>query len=84
MGYSGEYDPRGVFWTSEDDGDDGDIGGWGLWELDLADTAGAKGDRAEAKRLVEGRILRLARDVYIRYDLSPSALEMRKLIRKDI
>lgn len=62
-GFSGEPDPRAVFWAALDLGR---IGASEMWDLDLAAVRGARGSRAEARRLVAARISRKLRDVFHR------------------
>lgn len=64
VGFSGEPDPRACFFApdfsertraSE------------VWDLDLSETAGAHGNAAEARRLVQVRIQRRLRDTFHKY-----------------
>lgn len=57
VGFSGEPSPRSVFWAIED----GEA-----WDLDLQATTGARGNREEGRRIVEGNILKKSRETFIR------------------
>jgi actin-related protein 10 len=57
VGFSGEVDPRAVFWST----DDGDID-TNMWDLDLDDMGVV--DRREAARLVGVRITRRLRESF--------------------
>lgn len=64
VGYSGEPEPRAVFWAMDKAGDNEEYGE--MWDLDLEKMPGAEGDRAEGRRVVEGRVLIKLRETYFK------------------
>ena len=57
VGFSGEANPRAVFWTGTESGPSGQ-----LWDLDI-DAIGAV-DQNEAERLIGARLTRHLREVF--------------------
>ena len=66
VGFSGEPDPRAVFWAV--DGPDA-LGGE-IWDLDTAQIKGARGDRSEGSRLVAVRLVSSLRETFSKYVIS--------------
>ncbi|WVR08245.1 hypothetical protein IAU60_005292 [Kwoniella sp. DSM 27419] len=64
IGFSGEPEPRAVFF-SQDESDP--TGAAEAWDLDLESIAGTNGRRSEADRLVGVRIVRKLRETYHRH-----------------
>lgn len=64
VGFSGEPDPRASFYAPDflDRSRAGEI-----WDLDLSSTAGAHGNVAGARRLVQVRVQRRLRDTFHKY-----------------
>ena len=58
VGFSGEPEPRAVFWAATDGQ---------AWDLDLGRIPGARGDREEARRIVTGNILVKLRETFVKY-----------------
>ncbi|ORY34879.1 actin-domain-containing protein [Naematelia encephala] len=63
VGFSGEPDPRAVYWTQRSP----DTEGSEAWTLDLAQLHGCREDRKEAERLISARCVRLARDAFTKH-----------------
>ena len=62
VGFSGESDPRSVFWAQ----DDPDSEGGGMWDLNFERIPGVHGDRNEGHRLVGVRVVRKLRETFFR------------------
>jgi actin-related protein 10 len=62
VGFSGEPDPRAVFWARED----GNTKRQEAWDLELERTEEARGDRREAERLVNARVIGRMRDTFFK------------------
>ncbi|EIW71696.1 hypothetical protein TREMEDRAFT_28085 [Tremella mesenterica DSM 1558] len=74
VGFSGEPDPRAVFWAQKDsDGLDGEA-----WNFDLGCIDGARGNRAEGDRIVGLRMVRNVRETFHKYLMTDS--KARKVI----
>lgn len=58
VGFSGEPEPRAVFWAATDGQ---------AWDFDLERIPGARGDRQEARRIVAGNILVKLRETFVKY-----------------
>lgn len=58
VGFSGEHEPRKVFWAEE---------GGEAWDLDLRAMQGGRSNREEGRRIVEGNVLKKSREAYIKY-----------------
>lgn len=58
VGFSGEPEPRACFWA-RDDGE--------AWDLDLSRIKGARGDRQEARRIVEAIVLQRLRETFVKH-----------------
>ena len=59
VGFSGEPDPRAVFWAQ-----DGDSSGDEMWDLGLEKMERTFGNRNEGARMVGLRVIRRMRDVF--------------------
>ncbi len=62
VGFSGEPDPRAVFWAQ----DDPDTTGAEMWEPDLGRVQGVRGDREEGNRLVGVRLLKRLKETFVK------------------
>ena len=62
-GFSGETEPRAVFWAQEERDEHGEE----IWDLDMANLKGVGGDRKEGRRLVGVRIVKKLREVFHKY-----------------
>ena len=60
VGFSGETEPRAVFWAQDNHDDEGSE----IWELDTASMKGCRGDRREGRRLIGVRVVKKLRDVF--------------------
>ncbi|ORX37906.1 actin-domain-containing protein [Kockovaella imperatae] len=74
VGFSGETEPRAVFWAQGDRDEDGSE----IWDLDMSKLQGCRGDRREGRRLVGVRLVRKLRDVFNKHLMSDPKL--RKVI----
>lgn len=69
VGFSGEPDPRAVFWALDASRADR-TGGSEMWDLDLGSVTGARRNRVEARRLVGARLDRRLREVFHKHLLT--------------
>jgi len=58
VGFSGEPEPRAVFWAAEEGQ---------AWDIDLERIPGTRGDREEGRRVVEMNILKKLRETFVKY-----------------
>ena len=61
VGFSGEPEPRAVFWAAEEGQ---------AWDIDLERIPGTRGDREEGRRVVEVTIVKKLRETFVKYVLS--------------
>ncbi|WVQ96180.1 hypothetical protein IAU59_003283 [Kwoniella sp. CBS 9459] len=77
VGFSGEPEPRAVFFAQDADSQDR-TGATEAWDLDLERMEGVRGSRSEGDRLVGVRIVKKLRDTYTKHLLADS--KARKVI----